>query len=58
MSPLSSYVLGGAFFISTVSAAFDTQLVGTWSTKSASVLTGPVCLNATMKVECESESLL
>lgn len=42
---LQSLLLASAFLISPSIAAqaLDTQLVGTWSTKSAKVLTGPVC---------------
>lgn len=41
---LQSLLIAGASLLTSVSAAtIDTQLVGTWSTKSAKVLTGPVC---------------
>jgi len=38
---LKSLLLAGAYLICTTTAQIDTQLVGTWSTKSAKVLTGP-----------------
>lgn len=44
MASLSLKLLlaAGAYLISTVTA-IDPQLVGTWTTKSAKVITGPVC---------------
>lgn len=36
-------ILGGAAFASLVAAQVDTQLTGTWTTKSRKVFTGPVC---------------
>jgi hypothetical protein len=42
---LRSILAATGYFISIVSAiAIDPQLVGTWTTKSAKVLTGPVCI--------------
>lgn len=41
MASLRSLLLAG--LASTATAQIDNQLVGTWSTKSAKVLTGPVC---------------
>ncbi|KAG0649217.1 rot1 [Hyphodiscus hymeniophilus] len=38
---LHSLLLAGAYLIGTTNAQLDHQLVGTWSTKSAKVLTGP-----------------
>lgn len=44
---LKSLLAATAYLISTVTAvAIDPQLVGTWTTKSAQVLTGPVCVRA------------
>jgi hypothetical protein len=40
---LQSLLLAGTYLICSTTAQIDTQLVGTWSTKSAKVLTGPVC---------------
>lgn len=39
---LQSLLVASAYLIGST-AAIDTQLVGTWSTKSAKVITGPVC---------------
>ncbi|KAG9234959.1 chaperone for protein-folding within the ER, fungal-domain-containing protein [Amylocarpus encephaloides] len=38
---IQSLLIAGASVVSTASAAIDPQLVGTWSTKSAKVFTGP-----------------
>ncbi|TVY90352.1 Protein rot1 [Lachnellula willkommii] len=38
---LSSLFLAGACLVSSATAAIDNQLVGTWSTKSGKVITGP-----------------
>jgi len=44
---LGSLLVAIAYLVSTVTAiAIDPQLVGTWTTKSAKVLTGPVCFRA------------
>lgn len=40
--PLKSLILGGATLASLVAAQIDTQLTGTWTTKSRKVFTGPV----------------
>ncbi|KAI4119164.1 MAG: hypothetical protein LQ345_000874 [Seirophora villosa] len=39
--PLKSLILGGATLASLVAAQIDTQLTGTWTTKSRKVFTGP-----------------
>ena len=40
--PLDLFLLGGATLVSLVTAQVDTQLTGTWTTKSRKVFTGPV----------------
>lgn len=39
---LESLLLGGSALASLVAAQVDTQLTGTWTTKSRKVFTGPV----------------
>lgn len=39
---LTSLLLGGAALAPLVTAQVDTQLTGTWTTKSRKVFTGPV----------------
>lgn len=39
---LATYFVAVAALASTISAQFDPQLTGTWSTKSNKVFTGPV----------------
>jgi len=44
--PIQSLLIAGACLISTSCAQIDAQLVGTWSTKSGKVLTGPGFYNS------------
>ena len=47
-----TFLLAGAYLTSAASAlTIDTQLVGTWSTKSGKVLTGPVCKTRDVKAQ-------